>query len=162
MIATACDTGVTYLSLSYVRNLADIEQAYALLKEKKNSQVRIIAKVETASAMENLDEILQAVPSVNVDRGDLSTDIGVIEVSDAQDKVVKAALAANRRVFLATQFLKNMEIHNIPLISEVTALHDAIKNGISGIQLSEETAVGKYPIECVKLVFDVLHYVHSH
>ena len=66
-------------------------------------------------------------------------------------------IRADKNIFLATQFLKNMENNPIPLISELTALYESIKHKISGIQLSEETAIGKYPVECVKLIFDMYH-----
>ena len=107
--------------------------------------------------MENLDKIFEEVTSVNIDRGDLAADIGILNLPRAQERIVESAQRAGKNIFLATQFLKNMEQKPVPLISEVVDLHRTINTGISGIQLSEETAIGKYPAECVELVFNILN-----
>lgn len=155
LIRGACELGLDYISLSFVRDVADIEAARALIHEAGGKKVKIFAKVETAMAMQNLEAILQAVDTVNVDRGDLSADIGILNIAHAQGRVVQAARNAGKEVFLATQFLKNMEREPVPLISELIGLYQVMQEGVTGIQLSEETAVGKHPVECVKMVFDV-------
>ena len=104
--------------------------------------------------MKNLKEILDIVSVINIDRGDLSADIGMMKIPAAQASIIKSGLKAGVQVFLATQFLKNMEINPLPLISETVSMHEAMKSGVSGIQLSEETAIGKYPVECVRFIFD--------
>lgn len=156
LIRGACELGLDIISLSFVRNVADIEQARALIDRAGGPQIKIFAKVETAMALENLAAILETVDTVNVDRGDLSSDIGILNIARAQNSIVAAAHAAGKEVFLATQFLKNMEREPVPLISELIGLYQAVHDGVTGIQLSEETAVGKHPVECVKMVFDVL------
>jgi pyruvate kinase len=154
LINAAAEAKLQYVSLSYVRNAGDIKTAKQLLSER-NYSPEIIAKIETASAVEHLDEILSELNIFNIDRGDLSTDIGIINLAAAQDKIVNAALAAGKDIFLATQFLKNMELNPIPLIPEIVDLCSSVKKGISGIQLSEETAVGRYPLECIRLVWEI-------
>jgi pyruvate kinase len=159
LISSACESGVNIVSLSFVRTAADVNEAYEVLRSKKINNVQIFAKIETAMALENLDEILEVAETVNVDRGDLSSDIGMINLAEAQAKIVQAALNRKRPVFLATQFLKNMETNPVPLIAEMIDLHNTVKSGISGIQLSEETAVGKHSVDCVKTIFDVVKCV---
>ncbi|MFH1305372.1 MAG: pyruvate kinase [Candidatus Omnitrophota bacterium] len=151
LIGLANEIGAEYVSLSFVRDARDILEAKKSLKK----DIHVIAKVETRAALENLPEILGEVESVLMDRGDLSTEIDMLELSEAQDEVIGSALRAGKNIYLATQFLKNMEKNPIPLISEIMDLCKTVKSGVSGIQLSEETAVGRYPIECVKMVFDV-------
>ena len=141
-----------FVGLSFVRDENDIKEAKSLIK---NSNV--IAKVETLSAVENLRNILQEVEYILIDRGDLSTDVGILSVPKYQNLIIQKALFANKRVFLATQFLKSMEFNPIPTFPEVIDLYNTVNSGIYGIQLSEETAVGKYPKECVKVVFDILN-----
>ena len=141
-----------FVGLSFVRDENDIKEAKSLIK---NSNV--IAKVETLSAVENLRNILQEVEYILIDRGDLSTDVGILSVPKYQNLIIQKALFANKRVFLATQFLKSMEFNPIPTFPEVIDLYNTLNSGIYGIQLSEETAVGKYPKECVKVVFDILN-----
>jgi pyruvate kinase len=151
LIGKALQLEVGYLSLSYVRCAEDIRQVKTLVP----SGIRLIAKIETASAVKRLDEILDEIDIVNIDRGDLSSEIGLIELGAAQDQVIRKSLARKKQVFLATQFLKSMETRPLPLIAEVMDLYRTICTGISGIQLSEETAVGRYPTKCVKLVLDM-------
>ncbi len=158
LIRSACEQKLAYLSLSYVRTGQDIKEVKALLSGAAvGTAPGLFAKIETAAAVENLGYIFQEVDNVNVDRGDLSADIGILKLAAVQERIVDAARRAGKNVFLATQVLKNMEHQSIPLIAEVIDLHRTIKAGVSGIQLSEETAVGKYPVECVQLVFDVFH-----
>ena len=70
-----------------------------------------------------------------------------------QEEIVSRALKAEKNIYLATQFLKNMEKNSVPLISEIIDLCRTVKSGISGIQLSDETAIGRYPLESIELVF---------
>lgn len=146
---------VDYISLSYVRDAEDVQQATDILAKNGNTTAQLIAKIETSSAVENLDGILEKVSIVNIDRGDLSTEIGMLELPFTQEKIIEKSMKAEKKVFLATQFLKNMESHPVPLIAEMTDLCKTIQQGVSGIQLSEETAIGRYPVECARLVFDI-------
>ena len=153
LINTAIKKKVNYLSLSYVRSKEDIQEVKKILKDKED--ITIIAKVETSLAVKNLDSILDEISIINVDRGDLSSEVGILNIAKNQSKILTIAKNRNKTVYLATQFLKNMEVNPTPLISEIVSLSHSIDMGISGIQLSEETAVGRYPTQCVKLVFDV-------
>ena len=145
---------VDIISLSFVRTAADVQQlAKKVLLELDNKHSCIFAKVETLAAVKNLGYILREVDTVNLDRGDLSTDVGLFELASYQDRIVDAVKRAGKQIFLATQFLKNMEQYPVPLIAEIIDLHKTIKTGVHGIQLSEETAIGKYPVDCVRTVF---------
>ena len=148
---------IDYLGLSFVRTSEDIQEVKRILAHMDNRSSHLLAKVETLSAVKNLGHIFREVDSVLVDRGDLSTDVGLFELASYQDRIVEAAKRAGKKVFLATQFLKNMELYPIPLIAEIIDLHKTIKAGINGIQLSEETAIGKYPVDCVRNVFKVYY-----
>ncbi|MCB0333424.1 MAG: hypothetical protein KDD55_07980 [Bdellovibrionales bacterium] len=154
LIRAAVNTRIDILSLSFVRNAADIKEAKNVMAEA-GSEITIFSKVETEEAIENLGEIFYEVDTINVDRGDLSADIGVLRLPLVQERIIDSAQRAGKNVFLATQFLHNMEEHPVPLIPEIVDLYNTIKRGVSGIQLSEETAVGRYPIEATKLVFDM-------
>lgn len=151
LISMVCSSRVEYLALSFVRTAEDIREAKNKLKKL---DTHIIAKIETLSAVKNLNNIFQEVESILIDRGDLSTEIGILKLAMVQERIIEAAKRAKINIYLATQFLKNMETKPVPLISEIVDLCKTVKSGINGIQLSEETAVGRYPVECVKLVFD--------
>ncbi|TFB12822.1 pyruvate kinase [Candidatus Marinimicrobia bacterium MT.SAG.4] len=152
LIEVACSEKLDYLSLSYVRDDKDIKEVKNLLPN--DNEVTLVAKIETAAAVRNLEKIMDIVNVVNIDRGDLSAEIGMMNIPETQSEVIKSGLSAGLRVFLATQFLKNMEVNPLPLISETVSMYNVMNNGISGIQLSEETAVGKYPVECVEFIFE--------
>ncbi|HHO74931.1 MAG TPA: pyruvate kinase [Deltaproteobacteria bacterium] len=160
LINAAAEANLDYISLSYVRNAEDITQVKKLLAEL-NYAPEFIAKIETSSALKNLDEILDEIEIVNIDRGDLSSDIGLIRIAQSQSEVITACKTRRKDVFLATQCLKNMETRPIPLIPEIIDLSSSIQQGISGVQLSEETAVGLYPVECIHLVWQVYHHINT-
>tara|TARA_Y100000294_G_C8563315_1_gene339856 strand:+ start:94 stop:1062 length:969 start_codon:yes stop_codon:yes gene_type:complete len=154
LIGVACKHKIDYLSLSFVRDVSDIEAATKVISSHHAPDLKIISKIETAAALKNIKAILQEIDIINVDRGDLFSDIGMMKLPPAQNLIIEEALSAKKEIFLATQILRNMENHPIPLISEIVDLYKNIQKGISGVQLSEETAVGKYATECVKMIFD--------
>jgi len=152
LIKLANELKIRYIGLSFVRNADDIDQA----KELIDKNITIISKVETKAAVDNLDEILNAVDYILIDRGDLSTDIGLEKVPSYQRFIVDKAHFREKKVFLSTQFLKNMEDKPVPSIAEIIDMYNTFKMGIYGIQLSEETAVGKYPAACLNVIKRVL------
>lgn len=157
LIRAAKKARVDYLGISFVRTADDIRLIKKILCEEGIHGIHLIGKVETLLAAKNLGYIFQEVETILIDRGDLSADVGIFELPLYQERIIKSARRAGREVYLATQFLKNMEIHPIPLIAEIVNLHDTIKTGIDGIQLSDESAVGKYPVESVQTVFTVFN-----
>lgn len=94
-----------------------------------------------------------------IDRGDLSSEVSLLRLPYYQDLIIRKAKSKNVHVFLATQILKNMQTKPVPLIAEVIDLYNTLKKGIHGIQLSEETAIGDFPFECIGLISDMLKMV---
>lgn len=137
-----------FLGLSFVRSPENIQEVKALIGES----TQIISKIETIDAVEHINEILPLVKYILVDRGDLSTDIGIEKIPRFQKYIIEKALYFDVKVFLATQVLKNMETKPIPTIGEIEALYEIMKSGVYGVQMSEETAVGRYVPECVRLL----------
>ncbi len=160
-IQIACSENLEFISLSFVRTGEDIKKVKKIIAKNQNTTIQIFAKIEITAAIENLGHIFKEVDYINLDRGDLSADIGILKLPIVQERIIDSAKRAGKKIYLATQFLKNMEQNPVPLIAEAIDLHKTIKAGVSGIQLSEETAVGKYPVECVKFVFDVFHQSFS-
>ena len=154
LIDLANKYNIDFVGLSFVRDEKDIKEAKKLIKNST-----IIAKVETLSAVENLNNILEEVEYILIDRGDLSTDVGILNVPKYQKEIIEKALFYNKKVFLATQFLKSMEINPIPTFPEIIDLYNTLKSGIYGVQLSEETAVGKYPKECIETIFKTMEKI---
>lgn len=157
LIAIANELKVDFIGLSFVRTAQDIAESRALLADG----IEVIAKVETKAAVDNVNDILRSVNYILIDRGDLSTEVGLEKVPAYQKFIVERGLFYNKRVFLATQFLKNMEDKPIPSIAEVIDLTNTFKMGAYGIQLSEETAIGQYPMECLDVVARIIREIDS-
>lgn len=148
LIQLANQYKLDFVGLSFVRSPENVQEAKALIGES----TQIISKIETIDAVEHINEILPLVKYVLVDRGDLSTDIGIEKIPRFQKYIIEKALYFDVKVFLATQVLKNMETKPIPTIGEIEALYEIMKSGVYGVQMSEETAVGRYVPECVRLL----------
>lgn len=148
---------LSYVGLSFVRTRADIIEAKKLI----HTDCTIISKVETKAAVENLLDIFEEVQYILIDRGDLSTEIGLEKVPAYQQYIIDKALFKGIKVFLATQFLKSMEINPIPTIPEVIDMYNTLKSGIYGIQMSEETAVGNYPKNCLDTIVKLMNEIDS-
>jgi len=148
LIALANQYKLDFVGLSFVRTPENVEEAKSLLGES----TQVISKIETIEAVQNINEILPLVKYILVDRGDLSTDIGIEKIPRFQRYIIEKALYFDVKVFLATQVLKNMETKPIPTIGEIEALYEIIKSGVYGVQMSEETAVGQHIRECVAML----------
>lgn len=148
LIELANQYKLDYVGLSFVRTPDNVKEAQALIGEG----TQVISKIETINAVEHINEILPLVKYILVDRGDLSTDIGIEKIPRFQKYIIDKALYFDVKVFLATQVLKNMETKPIPTIGEIEALYEIMKSGVYGVQMSEETAVGRYVPQCVRLL----------
>jgi pyruvate kinase len=138
---------IPLVGLSFVRNAEDVAIAKSLLHSSE-----VITKVETRSAVIHLNEILEQTRYILIDRGDLSTDIGIENIPHYQNYIIEKAHYMDKRVFVATQVLKNMEEKPVPTIAEIDDLYNLSKKGIYGVQLSEETAVGRYIHESLDIL----------
>ncbi len=140
--------GVDYVALSFVRSAADIEVARAYMRAQ--GQIRpIIAKIEKHEALVDLDKIVDAVEGLMVARGDLGVDIPPEKVPTAQRMIIEKANFAGKPVITATQMLKSMTDAPRPTRAEVTDVTNAVREGTDAVMLSEESAMGQYPVEAV-------------
>lgn len=149
LIALCNEMEISFIGLSFVRTVNNIQEVKKLLQP---ADCDIISKIETKEAVENLQDILDEVSYILIDRGDLSTEIGIEKVPRYQKHIIEMALYNSKKVFLATQVLKNMEEKPIPTIAEINDLYTVFKMGVFGVQLSEETAVGKHVEKCVEIL----------
>ncbi len=143
-----------FVALSFVRTAKDLRSLRNILK-KHNSKIRTVAKIETPQAVDNIDEILKEADAVMVARGDLATEIGVENVPMVQKRIIKKANALGKPVIVATQMLESMIHSPVPTRAEVSDVSNAILDGADAVMLSEETAMGDYPLEAVSVMRDV-------
>ena len=147
----ALGLGVDFVALSFVRSAADVKALRTLI-EARASQARVIAKIEKAEAVAALEEILAEAHGVMVARGDLGVEIGAAEVPLLQKRIILGALERGKPVITATQMLESMIHSPEPTRAEASDVANAILDGTSAIMLSGETAVGKYPVEAVRVM----------
>jgi len=151
-VATA---GVDYIAASFVHSGMDIDRVREILREVDCRDVEVIAKIETRDAVKNIDDIVQAADGVMVARGDLGVELALEEVPLVQKEIVKKCNRAGKPVIIATQMLKTMTDNPSPTRAEVADVANAILDGTDAIMLSEETAVGKYPVGAVRMMTSI-------
>ena len=151
---------VDYIGLSFVRNAGDVKMVKDIL-DGRNSKIEIISKIEKIEALRNLREILRLTRYILIDRGDLSSETGLVHLPYYQREIIKAAKSMGVNIFIATQVLKNMQTRPIPLIAEAVDLYNILNEGVHGVQLSEETAIGEFPEECVSFIREMLEFTYK-
>jgi len=147
-IKLAAEMEADYLALSFPRCAADIEQARELF-QKAGGDGGIIAKIERAEALENIDEIIEASDVIMIARGDLGVEIGDPELPGVQKRIIHQARTMNRIVITATQMMQSMIEQHTPTRAEVMDVANAILDGTDAVMLSAETSVGKHPAKVV-------------
>lgn len=156
-IKLAAKFKLDYLALSFVRSALDIQ---ILKKEmlKQNVKAKIVAKIETALAIENLKEIVKEVDAVMVARGDLGVELPIERVPHFQKQIIKECLLQGKTVITATQMLQSMVASPSPTRAEVSDVANAIFDKTDAIMLSAESASGKYPLKSVQIMTKTAHY----
>lgn len=145
---------VDFVALSFVRRASDIIDLRKILDEAK-SDAHIIAKIETPEALSCIDEIIAAADGIMVARGDLAIEIPAEEVPLMQKIMISKCNAVGKPVITATQMLESMIKNPVPTRAEVSDIANAIIDGTDAIMLSEETTLGDFPIEAVKVMTKV-------
>ena len=149
--------GVQYVGLSFVRTGGDVRD----LKERLGTRALVVAKIEMARALDDLDDIIAAADAVMVARGDLGVELPFEMVPLAQKRIVRIANAYGRPVITATQMLESMIENPRPTRAEASDVANAILDGTDAIMLSGETAVGKYPLAALDAMVRITREIES-
>ena len=137
-----------YIALSFVRRASDCEHAKKMIKDE-GGRAPLIAKIEKAEAIDNLDEIIAAADGVMVARGDLGVETSVELVPVYQKRIIERSIKAGKMVITATQMLQSMVSSPRPTRAEASDVANAVWDGTDCVMLSNETATGAYPVEAV-------------
>ncbi|MFH1498241.1 MAG: pyruvate kinase [Verrucomicrobiota bacterium] len=154
------EEGIDFVALSFVRAAADIEQLREFLRANK-SNAKIIAKIEDQSAIENLDEIIDACDSLMVARGDLGIECPFEDLPVIQRRAVRSCFHHGKPVIIATHMLESMISSPMPTRAEITDVANAVYEKADCVMLSGETTVGKYPLECVAIFDKIARRIES-
>jgi pyruvate kinase len=154
------DHGVDYVAMSFVRRQEDILPVKEVMEEKKKF-APIIAKIEKHEALENLEGILQTVDGIMVARGDLAVETALERVPLVQKMLIHKCNQVGKPVITATQMLKSMVDNPRPTRAEANDVANAVLDGTDAVMLSEETTVGKYPVESVRTMTKIIEATES-
>ncbi len=143
--------GIEYVAQSYVGRAEDVVAMRAEI-EKRNSKVPIIAKIERREAIEDFDRILAAADAIMIARGDLGLAIPIEDIPFVERDLIERTKAAGKPVIVATQMMLSMTEKRQPTRAEVTDVAYAIVSGADAVMLSEESALGKFPLEVVTIM----------
>ncbi len=153
-IQLMAELGVDALAISFVQTEKDVEAVRKLLP--KDSAIMLIAKIETSKAIEHIEKILSVSDGIMVARGDLGLAVPMSRVPHLQKRLIKLALQRVKPVITATQMLESMTTNPLPTRAEVTDVANAILDGTDALMLSGETAMGKFPVETVKMMSQII------
>jgi pyruvate kinase len=148
-LAFGLNQDIDYVALSFVRTAKDIVNIKSFIR-KQNKNTPVIAKIEKHEALSHIDKILEVSDGIMVARGDLGVEIPLENVPGIQKMLVQKANAAGKPVIIATQMLRSMVDSPRPTRAEATDVANAVLDGSDAIMLSEETAMGNYPVEAVQ------------
>ena len=144
-----------FIALSFISSARQVKEVRRLLTEME-SDIPIIVKIERARSLEASEAILDACQGIMVARGDLASEISIERVPMAQKHLIKVANRAGKPVITATQMLESMVRSKTPTRAEATDVANAVLDGSDALMLSEETAVGKYPVEAVQMMVRII------
>jgi len=151
------ENAVDFIAQSFIRNKNDIENIKDFIK-KNNYSAQIISKIENQEGIDNIEEIIDVSDGIMIARGDMGASIPIYKVPIVQKRIISLCNSYKKFVITATQMLENMTEHIRPTRAEVSDVANAVLDGTNYVMLSAETAVGKYPVDTVRMMQNIITY----
>jgi pyruvate kinase len=163
-LAFGLELGVDAVAMSFVRSANDLNLLHQMIKLHGGDRRPpvVIAKLERPEALENLEAIVEAADGLMVARGDLGVEMPPEAVPIAQKRIIELANQKGKVVITATQMLESMIQSPRPTRAEASDVANAIFDGTDAVMLSGETAVGKYPLQAVRMMSDIIQRAEEH
>lgn len=155
-LSWAIDNEIDYVAISFVKNAQDILSLREIIR-REGGDIKIIAKIERKSALSNIFEIMDAADGIMVARGDLGLEMPIEQLPMLQKKLIEQSNYRGIPVIVATQMLHSMITSIRPTRAEVSDIATAVMSGADAVMLSEETAIGQHPVECVRYLGKIAH-----
>jgi len=149
------ENDVEYIAASFIRKAEDVIKIREYLDKLGGKNVKIISKIENEEGIENFDEIIKVSDGIMVARGDMGVEVPLERLPVIQKDMIQKTVKAGKPVITATQMLESMVLNPRPTRAEVSDVANAIYDGTSAIMLSEETAIGEFPVECIKMMKNI-------
>lgn len=161
-IQFGCREGIDLIAASFVHSAEQIIQIKKLLQEKGRPEIAVMAKIENHLGVEKIDEIIEASDGIMIARGDLGVELPLTQVPHLQKMMIHKCYLAGKPSITATQMLESMITHSRPTRAEASDVANAIYDSTSAVMLSAETAIGRYPIEVVKVMRALIEETELH
>ena len=155
-IQFGCQQGIDIIAASFIRSAEHVLEIKKLLSQEKRSDILVIAKIENKEGVKNFDSIVEVADGIMVARGDLGVEVDVSLVPKLQKMMIKKSYNSSKPVVTATQMLESMIKNPRPTRAEVSDVANAIYDSTSLVMLSGETAVGKYPMQTVRQMRNII------
>jgi pyruvate kinase len=157
-IEIAKKNNIKNFALSFANNINDVRKFNMLT----NNKTKNIFKIETKKSINNFEEMIKEANNFLIDRGDLSKDVSIYKIPELQRRILYLKKKyKNKNIFIATNLLESMIHNNYPTRAEANDIYSCIEMGADGLVLAAETAIGKYPIECVEFVKKMIYNFKS-
>lgn len=156
----AISQDVDWIALSFVRQVSDVIELKQMIKRKKK-KINVVSKIEKPKAIRNLDEIIAETDAIMVARGDLGVEIDFHEIPVLQKEIVEKCMDASKPVIIATQMMESMITNFRPTRAEATDVANAVIDGVDTLMLSGETSIGKFPVETIQSMHEIIQYTEN-
>jgi len=144
--------GIDHVALSFANFADDVDE----IRRHAGDGAKIISKIECRNGVNNLEEIATRSDAILIDRGDLSREFPVEHIPALQKQITRRAKAVERKVYVATNLLESMIVVPVPTRAEVNDVHNTLADGVDGLVLAAETAIGAHPVACASMIVKLI------
>jgi pyruvate kinase len=147
------EMGIRHVALSFASCAKDVDE----IRRVFGQLAFVISKIESIQGLRHLHEIARRSEAILIDRGDLSREVPIERIPATQKAIIKVVKSLNKKVYVATNLLESMTASPLPTRAEVNDVHSTLSDGVDGLVLAAETAVGKYPLACAQMICRIIH-----